>query len=330
MADTPGPGGIPSTPTPGGATSMLAPGTPGAPPVAPPVTPPVTPPPVVPPVTPPAEGTTPWKEGEVWKIDGKDWWEYIPEEAVRETVKAKQYANPAVQAVAYSNLLKLQNGNDNVLVLPAQDATPEQRAEFDKRIRALNGVPETADKYELNAGDKADPKFVEFGRQQFHKYGLSPQNAQSFVNDWNTFIGEQTAERLAADNTTNDQEIAALEQKWGGNLDAQLAAGKRAVEALGVAPALIERVESRIGTAAIVELMATIGQKVSEGGTLPPPSGGAQDTPESMSKEGATAKIALLGTDTDFQAKYTDKNHPQHADAVAFMERLHRRAAQAT
>lgn len=324
MVDTPGPGGIPVTPTPGGQATPMLEGTPGA--QTPPA--PVTPPPAP---APAPTATAPWKDGEVWKIGDKEWWEYIPEEPVRDLMKAKQYANPAVASVAYANLNKLQNGNDGVIALPPKDATPEQLQAFDKTLRTKLGVPETPDKYDFKAGENADPKFVEFGKTMFHKIGIPPAKAQEFVDEWNKFVGTQKAETLAAETQRNDQEVTALETRWGAELPVNLAAGRSAMQQLGLSADLVDRIESKVGTAAVVELLATIGKKTSEAGWQGSGGGnGGSEVPETMSKEGAQAKIAALNIDAEFQTKYTDKNHPEHKNAVDFMERLHRRSSAAS
>jgi hypothetical protein len=293
----------------------------------------VTPPPQTPPAsgTPPATApAAPWKDGEVWKINDKEWWEYIPEEAVRETFKAKQYANPAVAGMAYHNLLKLQNGNDQVIAFPPDNATPEQHAAFDKTLRTRLGVPEKPDDYKIG-GEKVDPRFVEFGKQFFHEIGVPAGKVEAAVGKWNTFVENLSAQQLAAENAQNDKDVTAIQTKYGVEYEPAMAAGKRAMEALKLPPELVERIEAKVGTAPIIELLVTLGKVVSEngglGGLAGAGGGGSQETPETMTKEAAQARITALSGDDAFQKKYTDKNHPEHKDAVSFMERLHKRVS---
>lgn len=316
-------------------------GTPGAPPAAPaapaaPVIPaPAAAPPAAPPVIPapaaPPAGFTPapapWKEGEVWKLGEAEWWNAIPEEGVREGIKAKGYKTPAELAMAYTNLQKLQRTPDAFLALPDANATPEQKAEFDKNLRAKLGVPETPDKYELNVGDKADPNFVKFGKELAHDLGVPPDRAQKMVDKWNAFAAEQNAAALAAEQTQNETELTALETRWGAQFDEHLAKGGKALKALGLPQETVDRIESKIGSAAVVELMASLGAKIGEGTSWLP---GGQPTnpndPSSLTPDAARARINALNSDQAFMTQYMTKSDPGHAAALATMEALHKKA----
>lgn len=284
----------------------------------------VTPP--APPAPPPSEHpvSAPWTGAEgVWKIGEGDtaqpWWSTLPDETARRHVEAKQYANPAELALANYNLTRLQTGDPQVLALPGKDAAPEAWDAVYNRL----GRPESPDKYEFQFGEgvKADDKMVEFGKKLFHAAGVSQDRAQAAANMWNEFVAEQTAATLEATKQQNDAELNALTSRWGADLDKNKAAGQRVVQALGLSADLIQRVEDSIGSAAIVELLATIGRKSDEGGLI---SGGQADpnNPDTMSKEQAQAKIAALQGDAEFQKKYTDKNHPEHKQAVELMVKL--------
>lgn len=283
--------------------------------------------------TPPAGGSehpvdAPWSGAEgVWNLGEGDaaqpWWAFLPDQAAREHIAAKQYANPAELALANYNLTRLQTGDTNVVNLPGENATPEQWNDFYTKM----GRPETPDAYDFKFGEgaEADDTMVKFGKSLFHSMGLNPTQAQAAADKWNEFAMEQNAAALEAQKAANDAELDALRSRWGADLDKNKAAGKRVVEALGLENDLIERVENQIGSAAIVELLATIGRKSDEGAFK---SGSVQNDPNdpsTMSREAAQAKVEQLQSDKDFQAKYTDAKHPGHAEAVALMERLYAR-----
>lgn len=326
----------PAYSTPDGVTS----GTPGAPPApaAPPApTPPAPAAPAVAPPPPPAPPTeviiAPWKQGELYQLGegdkAKPWWTAVPEEPVRQLLETKQYKTPAELAAAYYSLNKLQNGAPDVLALPGKDATPEQITAFDKAIRDKKGVPEAPDKYELQLGEKPDPKFVEFGTKALHKIGASPKEAQEFVNEWNAFVGAQTAEALAAEQAANEAEVTALETKYGPRLTELQTAGGRVVQALGLDQQMVDKLQDKVGYGAVMELFIALGTKITEsnsswlkGGGAPPAN--AND-PSTMTPQAAQARISQLQGDADFQVKYTTRNHPEHEWAVSQMEALHRK-----
>lgn len=267
----------------------------------------------------------PWAAAEgVWNLGegetAQPWFATIPEQEVRQHVEAKGYKNPAELALANYNLTKLQRGDPTVIGLPGADATPEQMNEFYAKL----GRPEAPDGYEFKFGEgvQSDDTMVSFARSAFHEAGLTPAQAQIVADKWNAFMGEQTEGLQTQITQQNDQELAALQTKWGADLDKNKAAGQRAVKALGIAPELIERVEQQIGSAAIVELLASIGRKSDEGGFKAGEGNSDPNNPDTMTKDQAQAKIGELQASQEFQQKYTDAKHPSHKDAVELMQRL--------
>ena len=281
--------------------------------------------------TPPAAHPVeaPWSGAEgVWSLGEGDaaqpWHATIPEEGARQHVEAKGYKNPAELALANYNLTKLQRGDPTVIGLPGADATPEQMGEFYGKL----GRPDAPEGYEFNfaEGVTPDDTMVQFARSTFHEAGLTPKQAQLVADKWNEFAMGQNEATQTQISEQNEQELTALQTKWGADLDKNKAAGQRAMEALGIDADLVNRVEQQIGSAAVVELLATIGRKSDEGGFTTSPAGGDPNNPETMTKEQASAKITELSSDADFQKKYIDKNHPGHKDAVDMMQRLYARA----
>lgn len=265
----------------------------------------------------------PWAETTdgPWKIGGQPWYSVIPEADVRSTMEAKGYKNPAEAAMAYHNLLKLQNGNPNVVALPGEDATPEQWNAFYTKL----GRPETPDgyKFEFPEGQKVDDNMLAFGRRLFHELGLDNKKAQAAADKWNEFAAQE-AQRLAEDWTkSNDAEVQALKGKLGDQFDAHIAAGRRVVEGAGISAETIQKVEASLGTAGVLELLGAIGMKSQEGGFVGTGTGtGAPTTPDAMSPDQAKAEIEKLNADTEFQKAYTGKNHEGHREAVERMQKL--------
>lgn len=278
--------------------------------------------------TPPAAPAAPWGGiDDTWNVGegdaAKPWYAAIPEESVRQTMEAKAYKNPAQLAMAYSNLLKLQNGNDSVIAVPGKDATPEQIKAFNTKM----GIPETADAYDFAFPQdaKVDDKTVAFGKNLLHKLGVPATKAKDAGEMWNQFVQEQQTALQEQQNAANTEALTKLEQEWGADLQANKAAGQRALAALKLDDATMQAIEGAIGAAPIVKLLATLGRMSDEGGFT---SGGGGDpsVPENMSKEAAAAKIKELSGDAEFQKAYTDANHPNHKEKVEYMSRLYARA----
>ncbi len=275
------------------------------------------------PVAAPWAGATdgPWKIGETGKE--QEWWNTIPEEPVREHVKAKQYKNPAELAMANYNLTKMQRGATDVVPLPGKDATQNDWDAFFTKA----GRPAAPGDYKFDAGEGVtmDPTMVEFGQKLFHKVGVLPQHANEGVKMWNEFVATQNAKTLEANQKTNADEMRALETSWGASLNENKAAGERVMRALGLDEAKMTKIEGAIGSAAIVELLASIGKKSSEGTLVGGSGGGDPNDPANMTKEQAAEKITQLRGDAEFTKAYGDAKHPGHKDAVERMNKLYAR-----
>ena len=304
-----------------------SPGTPAAP--APGAAPAPAAPPAPAPAGDPATGdiiiTAPWSNAQgVYQIGegdkAKPWWHSIPEKEARDLMEAKQYKNPAEAALAYYNANKMLNAQGDKVVAPAADAPQTEWDAFYNKM----GRPEAPDKYDLKApeGVQVDEGLMKVGKEIFHELGATPAKAQAAMDKWNAFVEASNKAQQEAMQVQNDTELAELNTKWGPQLEANKAAGNRAVKALGLSNDLIAKIENNIGSAAIVELLAAIGGKSNEGGFIGSGTATDPNDPSTMTKEQAQAKVTTLQGDSAFQAKYTDKNHPEHAAALQLMEKL--------
>lgn len=287
--------------------------------------------PATPPATPPAstDFTTPWSNVEgVYTIGegeaAKPWWEGIKEEPIRDYIKEKNYANPYEAAAAAWNANKLNKLTPDIEAFVTNKATPEQEANVFK----LLGRPESSDKYDFKVpqGVTVDDGLMKFGKDLFFSLGLSPARAQAAFDKWQEFATATNAAANEGIRADNDKGLEDLTKRWGPELEANRAAGHRAVQALGLSNELIQSVENNIGSAAIVELLAAIGKKTGEGGFK---AGGNQtdpNDPNTMSKEQAALRIKALQADPEFSKKYTDKNAEGHKEALALMEKLFAKA----
>lgn len=293
------------TDTPTGQPSAEHPAGGSPPPAATPPTPPAPPA-----VAPPAAGTefkAPWGD-EPWLIDGKPWYAGIQEEPVRALMEAKAYKNPNELAMAYHNANKLVAGSADAVVVPKSDAPPE---EWDKFFQKT-GRPDAPEGYDLKFDETAvavDPAMVDFGKKFFHKLGLDPKRAQAGADMWNEFVLQSRTQQGEALRVQNEGEIADLTQRWGPQMNEHLAQGKAFMEASGLPAALVDRVESAIGTAAVVELLAHLGSKMKEGGFVGSSGGaGGGEKPQQT--------IERMRSDPEIVKGLSDALHPRHKEYV--------------
>ena len=160
--------------------------------------------------------------------------------------------------------------SEPTLKLPPKDATPEQWAEFYKQI----GAPDSPDAYELPVPEGDPGEFAKTAASWFKDAGLLPQQAQALAAKWNEFQAAQSAaaqqaeqQRLAALDSMNRAEEAALKNEWSDRFDANMELGRRAVRQFlpsEQAGDVIAAIEDKIGYAATMKLFSQIGQGLGE------------------------------------------------------------------
>lgn len=311
---------------------------PGAPPAAPPGAPPAAPgaPPAAPPGTvpppppPPVATAAPWgTANDVWKAADKPWFEtFIPPGPTQDLMKAKNYGNPQVLADSYYALNKEFSADTRTAIPNFETAKPEELGAFYTKL----GRPAEPTKYEYKPADAtapSDPKFIEFGKNVAFELGLNPKQFATLTTKWDGFVKAQNEAAGAAYKTNNETALTALATEWEskGTLDVMKAAGKRVLDSMQLPPATMSAIEAHLGAAPVVQLLAIIGSKSSEGGLIGggSPTGGSSNV-DTMTPQQAAAKITELNGDTTFQGKYRDARHAEHKDALALMSSLFAKA----
>ncbi len=103
----------------------------------------------------------------------------------------------------------------NSVRFPDANATPEQKAEFDSRVRKHYGIPDKAEGYEISLPDIPGVKFDEGAlgnfKQLFLKHGISPAAAQELV----VAHGEFTAQQRQATLQSFATGLQDLKKEWG-------------------------------------------------------------------------------------------------------------------
>ncbi len=223
----------------------------------------------------------------------------------------KGWQSPADILNSYRNLEKFSGGSKNLVELPGVDASPESLSDFYNKL----GRPESADNYSFEMPDAADEELVNWFRQTAHENGLTDTQAASLFSKWNEMSAQRMESFQQEALQTAEADIASLKKEWGQAYDTQIDAGRRAVDALGLDQAALETMESKMGTADMLRLMATIGSKMGE------PSfedGGRNDNSFGMTPAAAQAQLEDLRMDSNFMEKYLAGDK----DALNKMQRL--------
>jgi len=106
---------------------------------------------------------------------------------------------------------------------PSDDATDEEKAEFNKSIRKMMGVPEKADDYEFPKPDDMpesasyDEEAEKTFRGIFHKHGLTKETVKEIVDAHNQIVRTRIDAHIKAQNEKFDADSNALKNDWKGD-----------------------------------------------------------------------------------------------------------------
>lgn len=262
--------------------------------------------------TPPAGTPAPAANG--------DWYSGIANEEVRTWTQAKGWKDPAALAESAWNLEKLigHERAGRTVVLPADDAPPAEVAAF----RAKMGVPEKADDYMsvIKVPEGHPDTFAKEASAWFHEAGIPPKQAALLTEKWNAYQAAAVTQQTQQSATQADQEFGQVVASWGKEADANLELGKRAatqfIPAKDTAErqAILGKLESAIGTKAMLEMFASIGKNLGEHrmATSGDPGG------LGMAPAEAQAKINALKADKAWTTAYLQGDATKKAE----MERL--------
>lgn len=236
------------------------------------------------------------------------WYDSIQDSDLKGYVQNKGWSDPADLAVGYRNLEKLLGG-EKIPMPKGQDD-----AEGWQRVYDALGRPKSAEDYKLSVPDGFDPGFATEAAQQFHKLGLSAQQAQA-LTEW--FNGTQTGaveafqQQAAAQAET---EIQDLRREWGGAWEENVELGRRAAREFGLSDEKLSAIESALGTGEMLKFMSRVGRGLVEHNF----ESGRGTQGFGMTPDAARQRVAALRQDAGWSAKYLSGD----ADARAEMAKL--------
>lgn len=229
-------------------------------------------------------------------------------------VQNKGFENPERLAESYLNLEKLM-GHDKAgrtVVLPKDDATPEERAAFFAKL----GRPDKPEGYEMPKDGDAD--FAKWAQGTFHELGLTPAQAKGLVEKWGQFHTGVAETQTAAQTARFTEETNALKKEWGAAFDDKCKIVDRACTEFGFTQDDLTAMRGYFGPAKAMKLLESIGSRLGEAGYVDGERKHGFDG--AMTPAQAQAKIQELRGDTGFIAKYTSGD----TEARAKMEQLHK------
>lgn len=254
--------------------------------------------------------------GDQQQSAGGKWYDSFQDPTTKEWLSAYGDAYPTPEALATKayNLEKFV-GADKAgrgVVMPKQDAKPEEWQEFYKKV---GGVPEKPDGYKLPstvdqnmaAALNADPMVAAF-KEHAHKTGMPPVFFESAM-EWYVNAAKGKEQNFADEFSAKaEQDILDLKAEWKGvEFDKNTELGRRASkqfiphETQDEFEDKLTRIEGALGTKETLKLFASIGAAMGEHGFEGGDGGGGMSG--GMSPESARVRISQLKGDSSFAAK---------------------------
>ena len=245
-----------------------------------------------------------------------EWYSGIQNETTRTWAQAKGWKDPLAAVESAYNLEKL-IGFDKAgrtLVIPGEDATPEQRAAFNSKL----GVPENAEGYKLPVPEGMDDGFSKVAAKWFHENGVPAKAAEGVVKAYNEYSAAQQAEQARAFSVQSNQEFDEVKAEWGAAYNERIELARRGlVQFLPAANAeerakMMNAIEGVMGTKNFLRFGYQIGAGLGEH-KLHDGSGSGLLTPAQASQ-----KINELKSNKEWAAAYLagDKAKAQELSAL--------------
>lgn len=247
-----------------------------------------------------------------------DWRVGLPEdlrkEAVFESIKGKDWAEAGpLLAKNYVHAQRLVGADK--LVLPTKDSTPEQIADFRKKL----GVPDKADDYAVTlpegvTEDKLDKDMIKSWRERLHKQGVPKGAAEGLIKD---YLTDSLSHIQAAEKATADREKAwdlELKQELGVNYDKNINFARHALAEFAD-PKLTEWLEaSGAGNhPAVIKFFAKVGSALSDDKSR---AGNSVVVGVPRTAAAAEAMLNSKNSDDEWTKALYDANHPRHAAVI--------------
>ena len=252
------------------------------------------------------------------------WLDSVQDPSTREWAEAKGLRNAPIDAAlsSYHNLEKLMGADKagRTVVLPGDDATPEQKAEFYNKL----GRPEAPDKYSLQAPEgTTDATRLDMMRNAAFEAGITDAQMAKLAEADQQYI--ELMQGHMADEATISTAEATLELKkeWGAAYDLKVAGIDVAAEKLGFTPEQLEGLRNTMGPVEAMKFVDNLNTKMGDhtyedGETLK----GGFKTPDQAKQE-----MSELTMNKEFMDAWTDRAHPGHKAAIEKKAALARLAA---
>ena len=208
---------------------------------------------------------------------------------------------------SYMNLEAFKGTPPAAVQIPNAETTPEGITAY----RSANGIPETAEGYEMTMPEQMpdgvsinDASMASY-KESFLKHNLSPAQAQGIMEDHLALAGSDAGQQLKAMDEAHKTNVANLRNEWGASYDSNLANAHLAVQSLTEATG--EAIDpSLTNNPAFVKYMAHVHSMTAE----------SSSSPHSSTPTGNHTMAEAKALMNDMDGAYWNEHDPGHAEAV--------------
>jgi len=237
--------------------------------------------------------------------------QYLPD-GLAEEPSLQNFDSVDKLAKSYTHLVKKMG-------VPAEQLLrlPQAGEPMDEVYNAL-GRPETHENYDMG---EYDPETTEDFRQLAHQIGLNNDQANVLFDAYVNAIAGQQEQEQSAFEQFEVENTQALQKEWGGSFDKNVELARRAFMNFATPEAVEIMEQTGLGNhPEILKVFSRIGELLQEDSVLPgsstPVLGGMNPA---QAQETFNSKMA----DPEFRNAYLDGYHPNHAQAVQEITKLH-------
>lgn len=185
---------------------------------------------------------------------------------------------------------------DGYVALPTEKSSPEEIAAFYSKL----GRPESADKYGLTLDNDENGENAKAFSEAAFKAGLTKTQAEAVAKASNDFV----AQKMEAYRQEQDKQMKDLQAAWGADYQKNTEIARQAARQFGLGKETLVRMESAMGSKALMEFMHQIGSALADPNIKGAGSGANPAGAKTYTREEAAAKMKELQADRAFGAKF--------------------------
>ena len=246
----------------------------------------------------------------------------------------KRLARFASEADIYKSFRELEKKKSNGELKQAlsKDATPEELTQWRKE----NGIPESADKYDLKFDDglvigENDKPLIDKFVASMHGKNANEDQVKAAIATYYSLIGEKQQAQAESDVAFKDQSIELLKEEWGGEFKKNLAAVNGFLAALPDEPrAAFEHARTPDGKKlgddpAIIKWLAATAYEINPAASVMPSS---VSNPAGAISDEIAAIEKMVGDKTSAYWKGADaqKNQDRYSELLAARDKINARS----